>query len=57
MNMTDALIEAYTNALRAMADNAPRGLVRRALVEAEDKYFARIKVLKTIARQLEAALG
>ncbi|MFL6140372.1 MAG: Z1 domain-containing protein [Labedaea sp.] len=34
--MTGALAEAYTNALRAMADNAPRGLVRRALVEAED---------------------
>jgi hypothetical protein len=34
--MSDALVEAYTNALRAMAGGAPKGLVRRALLEAED---------------------
>lgn len=34
--MTGTLVEAYTNALRAMADNVPRGLVRRALLEAEE---------------------
>ncbi|MET8322904.1 Z1 domain-containing protein [Micromonospora sp. NPDC005189] len=34
--MSDPLVEAYTNALRAMAGGAPKGLLRRALVEAED---------------------
>ena len=34
--MTHPLVEAYTNALRAMAGGAPKGLVRRAAVEAED---------------------
>jgi hypothetical protein len=36
MNMTDQLTEAYTSALRSMAGGVPKGLVRRALVEAED---------------------
>ncbi|CCH34620.1 Z1 domain-containing protein [Actinosynnema sp. NPDC047251] len=34
--MITSLIQAYTSALRAMEDGAPRGLVRRAQVEAED---------------------
>ncbi|MFC3449526.1 Z1 domain-containing protein [Amycolatopsis speibonae] len=34
--MITLLIQAYTSALRAMEDNAPRGLVRRAQVEADD---------------------
>jgi hypothetical protein len=36
MDMTDPLVEAYTNALRAMAGGAPKSLVRRAQVEAEE---------------------
>lgn len=34
--MTAPLVEAYTSALRAMAGGAPKGLVRRAQVEADD---------------------
>lgn len=34
--MTTALAEAYSNALRAMEGKAPKGLLRRAVVEAED---------------------
>ena len=34
--MITPLVQAYTSALRAMEDGAPRGLVRRARVEAED---------------------
>lgn len=36
--MSDPLVEAYTNALRAMAGGAPKGLLRRALVEAEEIF-------------------
>lgn len=34
--MTNPLVDAYSSALRAMAGGAPKGLVRRAVVEAED---------------------
>jgi Z1 domain len=34
--MTDSLVEAYSSALAAMSGGAPKGLVRRAMVEAED---------------------
>ncbi|MFD3464162.1 Z1 domain-containing protein [Nocardia fluminea] len=34
--MSNALAEAYSTAIRGMANNAPRALVRRALIEAED---------------------
>jgi hypothetical protein len=34
--MTAQLVEAYTNALRAMGGGGPKRLVRRALLEAED---------------------
>ncbi|MFD5243515.1 Z1 domain-containing protein [Amycolatopsis sp. NPDC058340] len=34
--MTNPLVEAYANALRAMEGSAPKGLLRRAQVEAED---------------------
>lgn len=34
--MVDPFVEAYTNALRAMEGGAPKGLVRRAALEAED---------------------
>ncbi|MGW5515900.1 Z1 domain-containing protein [Nocardia africana] len=34
--MIDALAEAYSTAIRGMANNAPRALVRRARIEAED---------------------
>ncbi|WP_280338457.1 Z1 domain-containing protein [Nocardia neocaledoniensis] len=34
--MANTLAEAYNTAIRGMANNAPRALVRRALIEAED---------------------
>ncbi|MBV7705442.1 Z1 domain-containing protein [Nocardia nova] len=34
--MTNVLAEAYSTAIRGMANNAPKDLVRRALIEAED---------------------
>jgi polyphosphate kinase 2 (PPK2 family) len=39
-----------------MVDRTSTELVPWTLVEAEDKYFARVKILKTIVRRLEAAL-
>ena len=36
MVMTDQLVEAYTNALRAMQNGAPKNLVRRAQLEGEE---------------------
>jgi len=40
-----------------MVDRTSTEIAPWTLVEAEDKNFARIKILKTIARQLGAALG
>ena len=40
-----------------MVDRTSTELAPWTLVEADDKYFARINVLKTIVRRLEAALG
>ena len=40
-----------------MVDRTSTELAPWTLVEANDKYFARIKVLRTIVRRLEAALG
>ena len=49
--------DAYEQAVADMVDRTSTEIAPWTLVEADDKYFARIKVLKTIARQLEAALG
>ena len=48
---------AYEQAVADMVDRTSTELAPWTLVEADDKYFARIKVLKTIVRRLEAALG
>ena len=48
---------AYEQAVADMVDRTSTELARWTLVEADDKHFARIKVLKTIVRRLEAALG
>jgi hypothetical protein len=36
MEMNEALVQAYASALRALDGRAPKGLVRRAILEAED---------------------
>ncbi|MCE1244935.1 polyphosphate:AMP phosphotransferase [Oryzomicrobium sp.] len=46
----------YETAVCQMVDRTSTEVAPWTLVEAEDKYFARIKVLKTVVRQLEAAL-
>jgi AMP-polyphosphate phosphotransferase len=48
---------AYEQAVADMVDRTSTELAPWTLVEAEDKRFARVKILKTIARQLEHALG
>jgi polyphosphate kinase 2 (PPK2 family) len=48
---------AYEQAVADMVDRTSTELAPWTLVEADDKHFARIKILKTIVRQLEAALG
>ena len=48
---------AYEQAVADMVDRTSTELAPWTLVEADDKHFARIKVLKTIVRSLEAALG
>ena len=40
-----------------MVDRTSTEIAPWTLVEAEDKHFARVKVLKTIVERLEAALG
>ena len=47
---------AYEHAVADMVDRTSSELAPWTLVEAEDKYFARIKILKTIVRRLEAAV-
>jgi polyphosphate:AMP phosphotransferase len=47
---------AYEHAVADMVDRTSTELAPWTLVEAEDKYFARIKVLKTIVKALEAAV-
>ena len=39
-----------------MVDRTSTEIAAWTLVEAEDKYFARIKVLRTIVKALESAL-
>jgi len=46
----------YEQAAADMIERTSTDLVPWTLVEAEDKYFARIKVLRTICERLEAAL-
>ena len=46
----------YVNAVCDMVDRTSTGLAPWTLVEANDKNFARVKVLKTICERLESAL-
>ncbi len=48
---------AYEQAVADMVDRTSTELAPWTLVEAEDKYFARVKIVKTIARRLERALA
>ena len=48
---------AYEQAVADMVDRTSTELAPWTLVEADDKHFARIKVLRTIVRSLEAALA
>ena len=48
--------DAYETAVCDMVDRTSTEIAPWTLVEANDKYFARIKVLKTICERLEAAL-
>ncbi|MFG1266685.1 polyphosphate:AMP phosphotransferase [Xanthobacter sp. DSM 14520] len=47
----------YEAAVTEMVDRTSTREAPWTLVEAEDKHFARVKVLKTVADRLEAALG
>ncbi|HEY7943857.1 MAG TPA: polyphosphate:AMP phosphotransferase [Casimicrobiaceae bacterium] len=47
---------AYEIAVCDMVDRTSTMLAPWTLVEAEDKYYARIKVLKTIVRRIESAI-
>jgi len=48
--------DAYQQAVADMVDQTSSELAPWTLVEAEDKYFARVKILKTIVRRLTEAL-
>jgi len=48
--------EAYEQAVCDMVDRTSTAVAPWTLVEANDKLYARIKVLKTICECLEAAL-
>ncbi|HEY5863698.1 MAG TPA: polyphosphate:AMP phosphotransferase [Casimicrobiaceae bacterium] len=48
--------DAYQHAVADMVDRTSTEIAAWTLVEAEDKYFARIKVLRTIVKALEPAL-
>ena len=48
--------DAYEKAVCDMVDRTSTEIAPWTLVEAEDKRYARVKVLKTIVRRLEAAL-
>ena len=47
---------AYEQAVADMVDRTSTELAPWTLVEAQDKYFARVKIIKTVVRQLERAL-
>jgi polyphosphate kinase 2 (PPK2 family) len=48
--------DAYERAVCDMVDRTSTSVAPWTLVEANNKYYARIKVLKTLTRALEAAL-
>ncbi len=48
---------AYEDAVRDMVERTSTEIVPWTLVEAEDKYHARLKVLRTYAERVEKALG
>lgn len=48
--------DAYVSAVCDLVDRTSTGLAPWTLVEANDKNFARVKVLKTICERLEAAI-
>ncbi len=48
--------DAYHRAICDMVERTSTGIVPWTLVEANDKNYARVKVLKTICQRLEAAL-
>jgi polyphosphate:AMP phosphotransferase len=48
--------EAYVSAVCDMVDRTSTGLAPWTLVEANDKKYARVKVLKTVCERLEQAL-
>ncbi len=49
--------DAYSEAVCDMVDRSSTDIAPWTLVEANDKRFARIKVLRTVCERLEAALG
>ncbi|NJD25864.1 MAG: polyphosphate:AMP phosphotransferase [Betaproteobacteria bacterium] len=49
--------DAYVSAVCDMVDRTSTGLAPWTLVEANDKNFARVKVLKTVCERLEQALA
>ncbi|MCB1916995.1 MAG: polyphosphate:AMP phosphotransferase [Rhodocyclaceae bacterium] len=49
--------DAYSEAVCDMVDRTSTDIAPWTLVEANDKRFARIKVLRTVCERLEAALG
>jgi polyphosphate:AMP phosphotransferase len=49
--------DAYEHAVADMVDNTSTEIAPWTLVAANDKYFARIKVLKTLCNRIEAALA
>ncbi|MEK6738390.1 MAG: polyphosphate:AMP phosphotransferase, partial [Planctomycetota bacterium] len=48
--------DEYEHAVCDMVDRTSTNIAPWTLVEANDKYFARIKILKTICRQIETAM-
>ena len=48
--------DAYERAVCDMVDRTSTEIAPWTLVEADDKYFARLKIFKTIINRLEAAL-
>jgi len=48
--------DAYEAAVADMVDRTSTEIAPWTLVEANDKYFARLKIMKTIIKRLEAAL-
>jgi AMP-polyphosphate phosphotransferase len=48
--------DSYEQAIGDMVDRTSTEVAPWTLVEANDKYFARIKILKTLCRRIEAAM-